>query len=143
MKLSSQLFLAGYLLLALLFFVGCGNSVSAPASGAIAEPSEEAQYILGKWTVNNGRFGHKIFDFQEDGRVLIEDVESGETIEMTYLFATENSFTLSGFEDFNGAATVNFFEDKMDVTITFEGNIFGELYTFTRLDDALPKEPSS
>ena len=143
MKLSSQLFLVGSLLLALLFFVGCGTAVSDPDPAATAEPSEEAQYIIGKWEVNDGRFGHKIFDFQEDGRLLIEDVATGENIEMRYLFATENSFTLSGYEPFNGAATINFFEDKMDLTITFEGDIFGELYTFTRLGDVLPEEPAS
>ena len=68
--------------------------------------------------------------------MLIEDVESGDMIEMSYLFAAETSLVLSGYEDFNGAATVAFYEDKMDFTITFDGNIFAELYVFTRVPEA-------
>lgn len=119
----------------LLAVVGCGAENEAPdlTASEPVEGSVESAYILGRWEVNNGRFGHKIFDFQEDGRLLIEDVETGEMIEMQYLFVAETSLILSGYEDFDGAATVAFFDEKMDFTITFDGNIFAELYVFTRV----------
>ena len=128
------LLLAGSLLLV-------GSGCAAGADGDVVDSiqqevtvdSEEAQYILGKWSVDDGRFGNKIFDFGADGRLQLEDAASGEMSEMAYQFVGENSLILSGDEAFNGAATVNFFEDKMDMTITFEGNIFGELYLFTRV----------
>ncbi|MEZ4594662.1 MAG: hypothetical protein R3D55_26480 [Chloroflexota bacterium] len=127
-----------YLLLLLLFgAVGCASDRDAP-DPTQPEPvveSEESTYIIGRWEVNDGRFGHKIFDFQEDGRLLIEDVEGGETIEMSYRFVAETSLVLSGYDEFNGAATVAFFADKMDLTITFDGSIFAELYEFTRLSE--------
>lgn len=88
---------------------------------------------MGRWEVNDGRFGHKIFDFQADGRLLLEDVDSGETTEMRYTFVGDNSLVLSGNEQFNGSATAKFYEDKMDLTVNFEGTIFGELYVFTRV----------
>jgi hypothetical protein len=115
--------------------VGCGadGRVADPTQPEVAIESAESAYILGKWAVNEGHFGNKIFDFQANGRLLVEDGDSGEISEMTYLFVGENSLVLSGNEAFNGSATVNFFEDKMDLTITFEGNIFGELYLFTRV----------
>ena len=55
---------------------------------------------------------------------------------MRYVFVEATSLILSGYDDFNGAATVAFFDDKMDLTITFEGDIFAELYVFTRLPEA-------
>ena len=126
-------------MLALIFVVGCGSEAEGGETGlaqqTIAVDSPEAQYLLGKWIVNDGRFGHKIFDFQEDGRLLIEDVETEQLIEMTYVFVGENSVVLSGYEEFSGAATLNFYEDKLDFTINFEGTIFGELYSFTRVDE--------
>lgn len=122
----------------LLWAVGCGagESVDDPAQPDEVVQSEESAYIVGQWEVNDGRFGHKLFDFQEDGRLLIEDVASGDITEMSYLFVAETSLVLSGYEPFNGAATVAFFADKMDFTITFDGDIFAELYVFTRVPAA-------
>lgn len=118
--------------------VGCGAGSEAPdpTEPEVAVVSEEAEYILGKWEVDNGRLGHKIFDFQEDGRLQIEDMTSGEMIEISYLFVTETAFVMSGDEEIDGAATVAFYADKMDMTITFDGDIFAELYVFTRVSDA-------
>ncbi len=128
-------------LLAILLFVGCGSAADSeaatPAQQSVAEVPTEAQYLLGQWRVNQGRFGHKIFDFQEDGRLLIEDVETAEVIEMSYVFVAQNTVLLSGYEEFNGSATINFYENKLDLTINFEGTIFGELYVFTRVEDGL------
>ncbi|GJM41357.1 MAG: hypothetical protein DHS20C20_16390 [Ardenticatenaceae bacterium] len=115
---------------------GAGSELDDPTEPEGVVESEESAYILGKWEVNDGRLGNKIFDFQEDGRLQIEDVASGEMIEMTYLFVAETSMILSGEEEINGAATVAFFENKMDVTITFDGDIFAELYVFTRVPEA-------
>lgn len=129
-----------WLLILLLLFVGVGcgsgNDTTDPTQQDIAVESEESDYILGQWEVNNGRFGHKIFNFQADGRLLIEDIENASVIEMRYVFVEATSLILSGYDDFNGAATVAFFDDKMDLTITFEGDIFAELYVFTRLPEA-------
>lgn len=124
--------------LLLLLGVGCGAGSDGPdpTQPEAAVESEESEYIVGRWEVNNGRFGHKIFDFQADGRLLIEDVNGGNAIEMSYLFVAETSLVLSGYDEFNGAATVAFFADKMDLTITFDGNIFAELYEFTRVSEA-------
>jgi len=128
-------------LLTTLLLVGCGSADdegdTEPAAQNEGEVSEEAQYLLGKWRVNEGQFGHKIFDFQEDGRLLIEDVETGEVFEMSYVFVAQNTVLLSGYEEFNGSATINFYENKLDLTINFEGTIFGELYVFTRVEDGL------
>ncbi|MBK7897424.1 MAG: hypothetical protein WAS33_24675 [Candidatus Promineifilaceae bacterium] len=126
-----------FLWLLLFVAVGCGRGSDAPDPTQPEQEvvSAESAYIIGRWEVNDGRFGHKIFDFQEDGRLLIEDVESPETIEMSYLFVAETSLVLSGYDEFNGAATVAFFADKMDFTITFDGSIFAELYEFTRLPE--------
>lgn len=122
----------------LLLLVGCGadGSATIPDQQAVAVESVESAYIVGKWAVNDGRFGHKIFDFQADGRLRIEDVETGEIIEMDYLFVEDSTLTLTGYEDFNGSATASFYEDKMDLTINFDGTIFAELYVFMRLDEA-------
>lgn len=119
----------------LLLAVGCGadNSVADPSQPDEVIESVESAYIVGQWQVNDGRFGHKQFDFQEDGRLLIEDVDSGETIEMSYVFVEANTLFMSGYDEFNGSATVAFFDDKMDFTITFDGEIFAELYVFTRV----------
>lgn len=126
-------------LLAMGLVVGCGsaadNGATDPIQGNAGADSPEAQYLIGKWSVNQGRFGNKVFDFQEDGRLQIEDGDTGQMIEMDYLFVAENTLVLSGYEDFDGTATVNFYENKLDFTITFAGNIFGELYSFTRVDD--------
>lgn len=124
-----------FMVLLLLAAVGCGagSDVPDPSQPEAVVESAESEYILGQWEVNDGRFGHKIFGFQEDGRLLVEDVESSDIIEMSYLFVAETSLVLSGYEEFNGAATVAFYEDKMDFTITFDGNIFAELYVFTRI----------
>ncbi|MBK8900464.1 MAG: hypothetical protein IPM53_04715 [Anaerolineaceae bacterium] len=121
----------------LLLAVSCGaeSDVPDPTQPEVAVESVEAAYIVGRWEVNDGRFGHKIFDFQEDGRLLLEDVDSAETIEMTYTFVGENSLVLSGHDEFNGSATANFYEDKMDLTVNFDGTIYGELYEFTRVPD--------
>lgn len=127
-------------LLAMLLLVGCGAGVDGggtdPTQQNAAEASEEAPYLLGKWRVNQGRFSHKIFDFQEDGRLLIEDVDNGQTIDMTYAFVSDNTVVLSGYDEFNGAATINFYDNKLDLTINFDGTIFGELYVFTRVEAA-------
>lgn len=123
----------------LLLAVGCGtgsDNTTDPTQAQVSVESEESAYIVGRWEVNDGRFGHKIFDFQADGRLLLEDVDSGETIEMSYLFVGENTLDLTGYDAFNGSATVNFYEDKMDLTVNFDGTIFGELYVFTRVPDA-------
>jgi len=126
-------------LLITLLFVGCGSTVGDEGPGPVpqteAELSEEAQYLLGQWRVDEGRFGHKIFDFQEDGRLLIEDVETGELIEMSYVFVEQNTVILSGYKEFSGSATINFYENKLDLTINFDGTIFGELYVFTRVEE--------
>lgn len=126
-------------LLMMAFLVGCGSTAdgaaTTPAPQSAADISEEAQYLLGRWQVNQGRFGYKNFDFQEDGRLLIEDVETGEVIEMSYVFVEQNIVMLSGYDEFNGSATILFYEDKLDFTINFEGNIFGELYVLTRLEE--------
>jgi hypothetical protein len=138
MKKGLTVYLVCLLAVILLFVaVGCGAEGNAPdpTQPEVAVDSVESAYIKGQWEVNDGRFGHQFFDFGEDGRLLIEDADTGEVIEMNYLFVGENSFVLSGYEAFNGSATVNFFEDKMDLTITFEGNIFGELYLFSRVED--------
>ncbi|WP_420643397.1 hypothetical protein [Candidatus Leptofilum sp.] len=118
--------------------IGCGASAEAPdlTQPEAGVASEESAYIVGRWEVNDGRFGHKIFDFQADGRLLIEDVETGEIIEMRYLFVEDTSVILSGYDEFSGSATVAFFADKMDLTITFDGNIFAELYEFSRVPEA-------
>ncbi len=125
-----------WMLVLLLFFVGvgcgAGNEAPAPTQQEAAEEPLESDYILGKWEVNDGRFGHKIFDFQENGRLLIEDVETGELIEMSYVFVEQNTILLSGYDEFNGSAVLKFYEDKLDLMINFEGTIFGELYVFTR-----------
>ncbi|MCA9954635.1 MAG: hypothetical protein KC434_07940 [Anaerolineales bacterium] len=119
----------------LLLAVGCGadNSVEDPSQPDEVIQSVESAYIVGQWEVNDGRFGHRLFDFQEDGRLLLEDMDSGETIEMSYVFVEANTLIMSGYEEFNGSATVAFFDDKMDFTITFDGEIFAELYVFTRI----------
>ncbi|MCA9943644.1 MAG: hypothetical protein KC449_09200 [Anaerolineales bacterium] len=125
------------LLIAGVFIGACSSGSEANSSPpATATKSEEEEYLIGRWQVNDGRFGHKIFDFHEDGRLLIEDVDSGEMIEMSYVFVGENSLVLSGYDAFNGSATVNFYENKLDMTVNFEGTIFGELYVFTREDAA-------
>ena len=125
------------LLIASAFVGACGSGGEAnPAPQATAAKSEEAEYLVGQWQVNDGRFGHKIFDFQEDGRLLIEDVDDGQTIDMSYAFVGDNTLILFGYDAFNGSATINFYENKLDMTINFEGTIFGELYVFTRVDDA-------
>ena len=125
------------LLIAGVFIGACSSGSEANSSPpATATKSEEEEYLIGRWQVDDGRFGHKIFDFQEDGRLLIEDVDSGEMIEMSYVFVGENSLVLSGYDAFNGSATVNFYENKLDMTVNFEGTIFGELYVFTREVDA-------
>ena len=125
----------------LLLTVGCGGEGASgdttPVPQVTATPTEEELYIIGKWEVNDGRFGHKIFDFQEDGRLLLEDVDSGEMIEMRYEFVEQNTIILSGNEAYNGSATIQFYGDKFDLTISFEGTIFGELYVFTRVDEAV------
>jgi hypothetical protein len=138
---KSVRFYAGRLalfLLALFFMVGCGSTAgggeTVPTQQQVVVDSPEAQYLLGKWIVNQGRFGHKIFDFQADGRLSIEDVDTDQTINMSYVFVGENSIALSGYEEFDGAATVNFYENKLDFTINFNGTIYGELYSFTRVD---------
>ncbi|MCC6607606.1 MAG: hypothetical protein IT327_30650 [Anaerolineae bacterium] len=121
----------------LLLVVSCGSEgAEDPTQAQASVVSEESAYIVGRWEVNDGRFGHKIFDFQEDGRLLLEDVESGETTEMRYTFVGDNSLVLSGNEQFNGSATAKFYEDKMDFTVNFDGTIFGELYVFTRVDQS-------
>jgi hypothetical protein len=118
----------------LLLVVSCGSEgAEDPTQAQASVESEESAYIVGRWEVNDGRFGHKIFDFQEDGRLLLEDVESGETIEMRYQFVGENTLDLTGYDEFNGSATAKFYEDKMDFTVNFDGTIFGELYVFTRV----------
>ncbi len=120
----------------LLLAVGCGtgsDNTTDPTQAQASVESEESAYIVGQWEVNDGRFGHKIFDFQADGRLLLADVDSGETTEMRYTFVGDNSLVLSGNEQFNGSATAKFYEDKMDLTVNFEGTIFGELYVFTRV----------
>jgi len=126
-------------LLMMAFLVGCGSVAdgvaTTPTPQSAAGVSEEAQYLLGRWRVNEGRFGDKIFDFQEDGRLLIEDVATSEVIEMSYVFVEQNTIMLSGYDEFNGSATILFYEDKLDMTINFEGNIFGELYVFTRVEE--------
>ena len=125
------------LLIAGVFIGACSSGGEANSSPpATATKSEEEEYLIGRWQVDDGRFGHKIFDFREDGRLLIEDVDSGEMIEMSYVFVGENSLVLSGYDAFNGSATVNFYENKLDMTVNFEGTIFGELYVFTREVDA-------
>ena len=125
------------LLIAGVFIGACSSGSEANSSPpATATKSEEEEYLIGRWQVDDGRFGHKIFDFREDGRLLIEDVDSGEMIEMSYVFVGENSLVLSGYDAFNGSATVNFYENKLDMTVNFEGTIFGELYVFTREDAA-------
>ena len=125
------------LLIAGVFIGACSSGSEANSSPpATATKSEEEEYLIGRWQVDDGRFGHKIFDFHEDGRLLIEDVDSGEMIEMSYVFVGENSLVLSGYDAFNGSATVNFYENKLDMTVNFEGTIFGELYVFTREDAA-------
>ena len=125
------------LLIAGVFIGACSSGSEANSSPpATATKSEEEEYLIGRWQVDDGRFGHKIFDFHEDGRLLIEDVDSGEMIEMSYVFVAENSLVLSGYDAFNGSATVNFYENKLDMTVNFEGTIFGELYVFTREDAA-------
>ena len=142
MKKLFHLRLAGLFLAVgmLVLTVGCGGAGepgdTTPIPQVTATPTEEELYIIGKWEVNDGRFGHKIFDFQEDGRLLLEDVDSGEMIEMRYEFVEQNTIILSGNEAYNGSATIQFYGDKFDLTISFEGTIFGELYVFTRVDDA-------
>ncbi len=127
------------LLLTMTLLAGCGSAADDAATTSTpqnaADVSEEAQYLLGKWRVNQGRFGHKIFDFQEDGRLLIEDGDTGDVIEMSYVFVGQNTVLLSGYEAFNGSATINFYENKLDLTINFEDTIFGELYVFTRVEE--------
>lgn len=124
----------------LLIAVGCGgegdSDKTTPIPQVTATRTEEELYIIGQWEVNDGRFGHKIFDFQEDGRLLLEDVDSSETIEMRYEFVEQNTLILSGYDEYNGSATVQFYGDKFDLTISFEGTIFGELYVFTRIDES-------
>lgn len=121
----------------LLLVVSCGSEgAEDPTQAQASVVSEESAYIVGQWEVNDGRFGHKIVDFQEDGRLLLEDVESGEIIEMRYLFVGENTLDLTGYDELNGSASVNFYEDKMDLTVNFDGTIFGELYVFTRVDQS-------
>ena len=142
MKKLFHLRLAGLFLAAgvLVLTIGCGGAGATgdttPVPQVTATPTEEELYIIGKWEVNDGRFGHKIFDFQEDGRLLLEDVDSGEMIEMRYEFVEQNTIILSGNEAYNGSATIQFYGDKFDLTISFEGTIFGELYVFTRVDEA-------
>ena len=122
------------------FAVGCGSLASDGGTDLgqqnLAIDSPEVQYLVGKWIVNQGRFGHKIFDFQADGRLLIEDVDTEQTFKMSYAFVGENSIVISGYEEFDGAATLNFYENKLDFTINFEGSIYGELYSFTRVDES-------
>lgn len=122
------------------FAAGCGEVAVEPGSGstpvAVGERSPEEQFLVGKWAVNQGRFGDKIFDFQTDGRLLIEDAVSDEMLEMAYVFVAENTIALSGYDEFDGAATINFYENKMDFTVNFAGNIYGERYTFTRVAEA-------
>ncbi len=142
MKKSFRFYLVVFWLILLTTFllVGCGSAADGGDADAteqnVVEVPTEAQYILGQWRVNQGRFGQKIFDFQEDGRLLIEDVETGEMIEMSYVFVEQNTILLSGYEEFNGSATLGFYENKLDLTINFEGTIFGELYVFTRVEDS-------
>lgn len=123
-------------LFGVLVLAGCGAGSEVAPPAAVAVDSAEAQHLLGRWEVNQGRFGHKIFGFMEDGRLLIEDVAGGETIEMTYQFVGENTLVISGYDEFNGSATVNFYENKLDFTINFDGTIFGELYSFTRVEES-------
>jgi hypothetical protein len=127
-------------LLALVFVVGCGSVEDGSGTDSTEQTIEtelsEAQYLIGKWRVNEGRFGHKIFAFQADGRLMIEDVDTGQIIEMSYVFTGDNSITLSGYEEFDGAATLKFYENKLDFTINFAGTIFGEMYDFTREEAA-------
>ncbi|WP_420630663.1 hypothetical protein [Candidatus Leptofilum sp.] len=127
------------ILLVLFTGVGCGAGSNAPdpTQPETAVESEESEYILGKWEVNDGIFGHKIFDFQADGRLQIDDVETGEIIEMRYQFVTDTSLLLTGYDEFSGSATIAFFADKMDLTITLDGNIFAELYVFTRVPEGV------
>lgn len=141
MKSSFRLYVMGLLfLLAMSVVVGCGSTPDGGAPDATQQnvevDSAEAQYLIGKWSVNDGRFGHKIFDFQENGRLMIEDVDTGQTIEMSYVFVGENSITISGYEEFSGAATLKFYENKLDFTINFDGTIYGEMYVFTREEAA-------
>jgi hypothetical protein len=124
----------------LLFMAGCGAEAVEPAPRAtlppLAERGAEEQALVGQWRVNQGEFGNKVFDFGSDGRLLITDADSGEIVEMTYLFMDHDFIALSGYDPFNGAATLKFYEDKLDFTIKFSGAIYSELYIFTRLAPA-------
>ncbi len=140
MKKTSRFYLVWLwvLFVSVLFVAGCtptlSESLPLPTLPPLAERSPEEQALVGQWRVNEGRFGNKIFDFKEDGRLLIEDVDSAQTSEMAYLFTEEDAIVLYGDEAFNGSATLKFYENKLDLTVRFDRTIYGELYVFTRVD---------
>lgn len=42
----------------------------------------------------------------------------------------EDTIALAGYEEFAGTADIQFTNEGMDLTITFAGDVFGEIYPF-------------